>query len=149
MPIHKRLSKDRYYLDIAIAVARRSTCLRRQYGAVIVQNDEIVSTGYNGAARGEANCCDVFDQCPRSHMAHNSGDYSTCPAVHAEQNAMISAPRSEMLGATLYLVGTEAAGDGTRSIIGTCEPCPVCRRMLLNAGIARIVVPQDLTEDPF
>jgi len=140
------MSKDRYYLDIALSVTKRSTCLRRQYGAVIVQDDEIVATGYNGAARGEPNCCDVFDVCPRSHMAHNSGDYSDCPAVHAEQNAMLSASRREMIGATLYLIGTETDDADEKRVIAKCEPCPVCRRMLLNARIARIVGPQDLED---
>lgn len=146
MPPMKRISKDGYYLGIALAVADRSTCLRRKYGAVIVQNDEIVATGYNGAARGEPNCCDVYDVCPRSHMAHNSGDYSDCPAVHAEQNALLSASRKETIGATLYLVGTESDGQGGKHVIDVCTPCPVCRRMILNAGIIRIVGPQDLED---
>lgn len=143
---HPRPSKDRYYLDIALSVSERSTCLRRQYGAVIVRNDEIVATGYNGAARGKPNCCDVHDVCPRAAMAHNSGDYSNCPAVHAEQNALLSAPRSETLDATLYLIGTQEDGDGTPRVIPVCEPCPVCARLLANAGIARVIGPQDLKE---
>ncbi len=104
-----RILKVQYYLNIARDVAMRSTCLRRNYGAVIVKNDEIIATGYNGSARGEANCCDIYDTYPRSHMTHNSGDYSNCPAVHAEQNAMLSASRQSMLGSTLYLVGFAAA----------------------------------------
>lgn len=131
-----RISKDQYYLNIAREVAARSTCLRRNYGAVIVQNDEIIATGYNGSARGEANCCDVYDVCPRSHMAHNSGDYSDCPAVHAEQNAMLSASRRSMLGGTLYLIGFDAT---TGERLDNAEPCPICRRMILNSGIDRIV----------
>ena len=131
-----RISKDEYYLNIAKEVAARSTCLRRNYGAVIVKNDEIIATGYNGSARGEDNCCDIHVTCPRAHMAHNSGDYSDCPAVHAEQNAIISAPRRDMIGATLYLVGISAdSGD----ILDNTEPCPICRRMILNSGIERIV----------
>ena len=131
-----RISKDEYYLNIAREVAARSTCLRRNYGAVIVKNDEIIATGYNGSARGEANCCDIHQTCPRAHMAHNSGDYSDCPAVHAEQNAIISAPRRDMIGATLYLVGISADSG---NILDNTEPCPICRRMILNSGIERIV----------
>ena len=141
----KRISKDNYYLNIAKAVAARSTCLKRNYGCVIVNNDEIIATGYNGAARGEPNCCDIHDTCPRMHVAHNSGDYSDCPAVHAEQNAMLSSSRQKMLGATLYLAGTETLPDGTIQDMTKCEPCPICRRMLRNAGIVRIIGPQNVT----
>lgn len=135
----ERISKSQYYLNIAKAVAARSTCLRRNYGCVIVKNDEIIATGYNGAARGEPNCCDVYEECPRSHMAHNSGDYSDCPAVHAEQNAMLSAPREKMIGATLYLAGFEHLQCGETSEITTCTPCPICARMIRNAGIKDVV----------
>lgn len=142
-----RISKDRYYLDIAMKVAARSTCLKRQYGCVIVKNDEIIATGYNGAARGEPNCCEIYSVCPRLHKDHNSGDYSDCAAVHAEQNAMISASRQEMIGATLYLAGTETRPDGSCDPIRICEPCPICRRMINNAGISRVVGPQDLMNE--
>ena len=131
----KRINKNDYYLNIARAVSRRSTCLRRQYGAVIVKNDEIIATGYNGAPRGEENCCDK-GFCPRTHMAHNSGDYSDCPAVHAEQNAMLSAPRKEMIGAKLYLAGYELKGDEWVPIPDKeTSPCPICGRMIKNAGL--------------
>ena len=140
----KRIDKDTYYLNIARAVAQRSTCLRRHYGAVIVQNDEIVATGYNGSARGEVNCCDVFAQCPRKNRAHNSGDYSDCPAVHAEQNALLSASRREMIGASLYLCGEECVedenGEWTYTLIQDASPCPICQRMINNAGIKKIIV---------
>ena len=140
----KRISKDEYYLGIAMAVSKRSTCLRRRYGAVIVTaNDEIVATGYNGAARREPNCCDVFEECPRKAMAHNSGDYSDCPAVHAEQNALLSAARGELNGATLYLNGEEF-GDSTITPMKECLPCPICGRMIRNSGILRVVGPQDI-----
>lgn len=122
-----------YYLNIAKAVSARSTCLRRQYGAVIVKNDEIISTGYNGGVRGGINCCDR-GSCPRQDMPHNSGDYSQCYGVHAEQNAIISASRSEMLGATLYLFGIENDND-----IEDVQPCPVCMKMIRNAGITKLV----------
>lgn len=127
-----RPDKDHYYLDIAQAVAKRSTCLRRQYGAVIVKNDEIIATGYNGAPRGEPNCCDI-GKCKRIGHAHNDGDYAECHSVHAEMNAIISAARSEMIGATLYLAGFQ---DGK---LIQSEPCPVCRRMLQNAGITNVI----------
>ena len=135
----ERISKAEYYLNIAKAVSARSTCLRRNYGCVIVKNDEIIATGYNGAARGEPNCCNVYKECPRSHMAHNTGDYSDCPAVHAEQNAMLSAPREKMIGATLYLAGFERLPDGKTAEIATCAPCPICSRMIKNSGIGDIV----------
>lgn len=101
----KRISKDEYYLSIAAAVARRSTCLRRQYGAVIIKNDEIISTGYNGAARGEPNCCDTGECWREANNIPHGEQYEKCVAVHAEQNAIISAARHEMLGSVLYLAG--------------------------------------------
>ena len=129
----QRFSKDKYYINIAKAVSKRSTCLRRQYGAVIINNDEIVSTGYNGSPRGETNCCDI-GICKRLDKLHNSGDYSDCHSVHAEQNAIISASRKEMIGATLYLYGEENG-----KVIEDCVPCPICSRMIKNSGIVRIV----------
>lgn len=126
-----RPDKNYYYLGIAAAVSRRSTCLRRQYGAVIVNNDEIVSTGYNGSPRGCENCCDS-GSCNRIGHEHNDGDYSTCNSVHAEMNAIISASRAEMLGATLYLYGEENGN------VINAEPCPICMRMIKNAGIKKI-----------
>ena len=128
----KRPTKDEYYLGIAKAVSKRSTCLKRQYGAVIVNNDEIIATGYNGNPRGLTNCIDL-GYCNRMDKPHNSGDYSDCHSVHAEQNAMLSAARRDMIGATLYLYGEENGKD----IIA--EPCPICKRMIANAGIAHIV----------
>lgn len=131
-----RPSRDEYYMGIAKAVSRRSTCLRRQYGAVIVNNDEIVSTGYNGSPRGGVNCCDT-GICNRIGCAHNDGNYANCCSVHAEMNAVISASRAEMIGATLYLAGFE---DGK---VIKAEPCPICKRMLENAGIERVVGTSD------
>lgn len=133
-----RIDKDKYYLNIAEAVAQRSTCLHRQYGAVIVAGDEIIATGYNGAPRGEANCCDV-GTCYRDthlapinvHAAKHGGQYGICVAVHAEQNAIISAARREMRGATLYLACLDKMIDPT--------PCNMCDRMIKNAGITRVV----------
>lgn len=140
----ERISKDEYYLGIAEAVLKRSTCLKRQYGAVIVKNDEIIATGYNGSPRGTKNCCDT-DVCKRMEVPHNTGDYSDCCSVHAEQNAIISAPRREMIGATLYLVGTECGfSQATQNFlkakkIKNAIPCPICDRMIRNAGIIRVV----------
>ena len=128
-----RPSTDEYYLNIAKAVSARSTCLRRQYGAVIVNNDEIIATGYNGGVRGGINCCDK-GTCPRMNAPHNSGDYSQCFGVHAEQNAIISASRKEMIGSTLYLFGSENGQE-----IENVEPCPVCKKIIRNAGIIKLV----------
>lgn len=145
----KRISKDEYYLGIALAVSKRSTCLKRHYGCVIVKNDEIIATGYNGSPRGETNCCDI-GLCQRLDKPHNSGDYSDCHSVHAEQNAMLSASRKEMIGATMYLAGEEMIveediwGDGTggkmmyMKEIKDCAPCPICERMIKNAGIISV-----------
>lgn len=134
-----RVSKDMYYLNIADAVLARSTCLRRKYGAVIVKDDEIVSTGYNGSPRGEENCIDTGN-CVRETLNVPKGQrYELCVAIHAEQNAIISAARSEMQGATIYIVGREAkTGD-----YADTTPCLICRRMIKNAGIKRCVGMKD------
>ncbi len=136
-----RLCKDEYYLGIANAVCKRSTCLKRHYGAVIVNNDEIIATGYNGNPRGLQNCCDR-GTCTRKDKPHNSGDYSDCFSVHAEQNAMLSAARKDMIGATLYLAGEEEGVFSSffKEIISGVTPCPICQRMILNSGIKEIVV---------
>ncbi len=126
-----RISKNDYYMTIAQAVSQRSTCLKRRYGAVIVKNDEIIATGYNSSPRGTANCCDIHEVCPRTNVAHNSGNYAGCPAVHAEQNAIISASRNDMIGATIYLAGFEYVPEtGAWVSIVNCEPCP----SLMNPG---------------
>lgn len=132
----ERISKDEYYLNIALQVSKRSTCLKRHYGAIIVNNDEIVSTGFNGSPRGCKNCCDI-GICKRLNKPHNSGDYSDCHSVHAEQNAMLSASRREMIGATLYLVGEEFI-DGEWKEVEDSKPCPICARMIMNAGIYQV-----------
>lgn len=140
-PIRKRISKKEYYLNIATAISKRSTCLRRHYGAVIVNNDEIISTGYNGSARNEKNCCDIYNICPRHNKAHNTGDYSDCCSVHAEQNALLSAARNELDNATLYLNGEEYDENGNLIPITDCEPCPICKRMIQNSGIRAVITP--------
>lgn len=132
-----RLSKDEYYLDIAKSVSKRSTCLKRQYGAVIVNNNRIISTGYNGAPHDCVNCCDV-GICDRMNVAHNS-DYTTCRAVHAEMNAIIQATFSEMKDSTLYLVGFDKDGS-----IDDPDCCPMCKRCIINAGIKKIVFGNDV-----
>ena len=133
----QRMSKDKYYLNIADAVLDRSTCLRRKYGAIIVKNDEILSTGYNGAPRGRVNCSQL-GYCNREQLNIPSGQrYELCRSVHAEQNAIINASRSEMLGATLYLVGLENRGGG---YVEAAAPCSLCKRMIINAGIERVIV---------
>lgn len=138
--------KDNYYLHIAQTVSERSTCLKRHYGCVIVNNDEIIATGYNGNPRGEKNCCDS-GVCNRLNKPHNSGDYSDCHSVHAEQNAMLSAARKDMIGATMYIAGFEAIlDDACMREIYPCEPCPICERMIRNAGISRVVTTSDLFE---
>lgn len=130
----KRPSKEDYYLGIAEAVSRRSTCMRLQYGAVIVKDGKIISTGYNGAPVGEKNCCDI-GACKRTEMGVEHGEkYELCRSVHAEANAIISAARDEMLGATLYLVGME---NGKR--MQKAEPCAMCARLIKNAGIKEVV----------
>lgn len=128
-----RISKDEYYLGIALAVAKRSTCLRRQYGVVIVKNDEIISTGYNGAPRDEQNCCDVGSCWRATNNIPHGERYEMCKSVHAEQNAIISASRKDMIGATLYLAGIE--NDKVISAV----PCDICRRLIVNSGIERVV----------
>lgn len=137
-----RPSKEHYYLDIALAVARRSTCLRRQYGAIIVKNDEIIATGYNGSPRGEPNCCDTGVCWREAHNIPHGEQYEKCVSVHAEQNAIISAARSEMIDSTMYLVGIE----DWKVIPGV--PCDICRRMIQNAGIKKIVtIGEDLENE--
>lgn len=129
----RRVDKRAYYLGIAGEVATRSTCIRRQYGAVIVRSDEIISTGYNGSPRGEANCCDIGECWREDNGIPHGEQYEKCVAVHAEMNAIISASRRDMIGSTLYLVGLE---DGKRI---DAKPCDICRRLIVNAGIKEVV----------
>ena len=132
-----RIDKQNYYLDIAATVLERSTCMRRCYGAIIVQNDEIVSSGYNGAPRGRKNCGDL-GYCAREAMNIPSGQrYELCRSVHAEANAIISAPRREVLGATLYMACKDPA---TGELVPGSTSCSMCRRLIINAGISRVVI---------
>lgn len=132
-----RISKENYYLDIAQTVLERATCLRRIYGAIIVKNDEIISTGYNGAPRGRRNCVDM-GYCTREAMRVPRGErYELCRSVHAEANAIISASRRDMIGATIYLVGRDA---GTGELLPDAMSCSMCKRQIINAGIDKIVI---------
>lgn len=138
-----RISKDEYYLDIALAVSKRSTCLKRHYGCVVVKDDRIVATGYNGSPRGEVNCCDI-GICKRAN-AERYSDYTLCESVHAEQNAIISASAEELKGATMYLACEDRRwSEVNQSYFDWKEdknpiPCPLCMRMIKNAGIAKVV----------
>lgn len=132
-----RVDKVNYYLDIAETVLERGTCLRRNFGAIIVNNDEIISTGYVGAPRGRKNCCDI-GYCTREKLKIPRGErYELCRSVHAEQNAIISASRKDMIDGTLYLVGirkdTGEYEDGANS-------CQTCRKMIINAGIKEVII---------
>lgn len=135
-----RVSKENYYLDIAQTVCERSTCLRRRFGAIIVKNDSIISTGYNGAPRGRKNCDDL-GYCYREKLGIPRGErYEMCRSVHAEANAIIAAPREQMLGSTLYMVCTSPV-DG--SVMPGTTSCMMCKKLAINAGIERIVVRDD------
>ncbi|WBY63565.1 MAG: CMP/dCMP-type deaminase domain-containing protein [Thermocaproicibacter melissae] len=131
-----RTDKTNYYLDIAETVLERGTCLRRNFGAIIVNHDEIISSGYTGAPRGRKNCIDL-GYCVRESLGVPRGErYELCRSVHAEMNAIISAARDEMIGATLYLVGREAK---TGEYVKNPAPCSLCKRLIINAGIIRVV----------
>lgn len=138
-----RIDKENYYLDIAETVLERSTCRRICCGAIIVRNDEIVSTGYNGAPRGRANCIDL-GYCVRERKNVPRGQrYELCRSVHAEMNAIISAARSETLGATLYMACRDPE---TGSLVPGMTSCAMCRRLIINAGISRVVIRNTKTD---
>ena len=133
----QRRDRENYYLDLAQAVLGRGTCLRRNFGAIIVKNDQILSTGYAGAPRGRQNCSDL-GVCLREKLGVPRGErYELCRSVHAEANAIIHASRSEMTGATLYLVGVDAQ---TEELVPDASPCSMCKRMIINAGISRVII---------
>lgn len=141
--MNERRDKINYYLDIAETVAGRSTCLRKHYGAIIVKNDEIISTGYNGAPRGRKNCIDL-NYCIREEMNIPSGErYELCRSVHAEANCIISASRRDMLGATLYLACRDGKTDELQA--GT-NSCTMCKRQIINAGIKTVIIRDTKTE---
>ena len=138
-----RIDKQNHYLNIAEAVLERGTCLRRNYGAIIVKNDEIISTGYVGSPRGCVNCCDI-GVCFRDELKlPQNQSYDKCRSVHAEMNAIISAQRKDMIGSTLYLVGKLKKENRYADNV---EPCLICRRLIINAGIKNVVVRRDATK---
>ena len=135
----ERPSKKEYYLGLAKEVAKRSTCLRRRYGAVIVNHDQIISTGYVGAPRGSKNCIDV-GHCPREKAGVPSGErYELCRSVHAEMNAVIHAARGDMAGGTVYLVGL---APDTDTFLDDSEPCRLCKRVIINSGLKYVYAQQ-------
>ena len=135
--MNERISKPNYYLDIARTVASRATCLRKKFGAVIVKDDTIVSTGYNGAPRGRKNC-DEIGSCMRDKLGIPRGErYELCRSVHAEQNAIIAASRERMIGATLYLACIDSK---TGELVGDVMSCMMCKRAVINAGIENVVI---------
>jgi dCMP deaminase len=132
-----RRDKYNYYLDIAETVLERGTCLRRNYGAIIVKNDEIISTGYSGAPRGRKNCSDL-GYCIRQKLNIPRGQhYEKCRSVHAEANCIISASRRDMIGATLYLVGKDMESG---EYVENSSSCAMCKRFIINAGIDRVII---------
>ena len=138
MEENKRMDKINYYLDIAEAVSKRGTCLRKNFGCIIVKNDEIIATGYTGSPRGRANCIDL-GYCTKKKIfpdIHHGG-YDACRSVHAEQNAMLSASRKDMIGATMYLVGKRV---DTREYEPGANSCQMCRKMIINAGIKEVII---------
>ncbi|MBQ7348001.1 MAG: cytidine deaminase [Clostridia bacterium] len=138
-----RVSKHNYYLDIAQTVAERSTCLRKMFGAIIVKNDSIISTGYNGAPRGRKNCSDL-GTCMRDKLNIPRGErYELCRSVHAEANAIIAASREQMLGATLYMACIDTK---TGELVAGTSSCMMCKRQILNAGISTLIV-RDTKDD--
>lgn len=138
-----RVSKDNYYLDIAQTVSERATCLRKKYGAIIVKNDIIIATGYNGAPRGRENCTDL-NRCMREKLGLPRGErYEMCRSVHAEANAIIAASRENMIGSTLYMCCTNPSDGGIVS--GTCS-CLMCKKLIINAGIETVVVRETADE---
>lgn len=138
-----RIDKNNYYLDIAETVLERGTCLRRNFGAIIVRNDQILSTGYTGAPRGRKNCIDM-GECLRSKLNIPRGErYELCRSVHAEANAIISASRNDMIGATMYLVGREVKSG---ELVENTAPCAMCKRLIINAGIDKVVIRRTATE---
>lgn len=139
----ERVSKHNYYLDIAQTVSERSTCLRKRYGAIIVKDDSIVSTGYNGAPRGRKNCCDI-GSCTRETLGIPRGErYELCRSLHSEMNAIISASREEMMGATMYMCCTDPK---TGDVVGGVSSCMMCKRFIINSGISTVIIRENKFE---
>ena len=138
-----RTDKNNYYLDIAETVLERGTCLRRNFGAIIVRNDQIISSGYSGAPRGRKNCMDM-GFCQRERLNIPRGErYELCRSVHAEANAIISASRNDMIGSTMFLVGHEMS---TGALVADANSCSMCKRLIINAGIDQVIIRRTRTE---
>ena len=141
----ERVSKEDTYLNCAEVFAYRSTCLKRKYGAVIVKNDAVISTGYNGSPRGTENCCDR-GECPRIPLELHQGEgYGRCRAVHAEANALLNCSREQTVGADLYLTGVNPADGSTHQ----AKPCPLCARMIIQAGIRNVYLRQSSNAEDY
>lgn len=139
----KRIDKYNYYLDICETILERGTCLRKNYAAIIVKNDEIIATGYTGAPRGRKNCSDL-GWCRREQLNIPRGTrYELCRSVHAEQNAIISARRQDMIGAEMYLVGKEQK-DG--QYVKNASSCSLCKRLIINSGINNVIIRDSKTD---
>ncbi len=142
---NKRISKINTYLNVAETFAYRSTCIKRKYGAVIVKDDAVVSTGYNGSPRGFENCCDI-GRCPRIEKdLHQGQGYDICRAIHAEQNALLNCSREQTLGADLYLAGVNPEDNSVHQ----AKPCPLCARMIIQAGIRNVIMRTGKGEDAY
>ena len=134
----KRISKIDMYLNCAESFAYRSTCIKRKYGAVIVKDDAVISTGYNGSPRGFENCCDI-GRCPRMERNLHQGEgYGMCRAIHAEANALLNCSREQTIGADLYLTGIDPEDNS----IHKAQPCPICARTIIQAGIHNVIMRQ-------
>ncbi len=139
----RRRDKDNYYLDIAQTVAERGTCLRRNFGAIIVKDDNIISTGYTGAPRGRKNCCDIND-CIRDDLNIPHGErFELCRSVHAEANAIIAAARDKMLQGVMYIVCMDAKSG---EIVAGVTSCAMCKKLIINAGLSKVVI-RDTKDD--
>ncbi len=136
----QRRDKTNYYLDLAEVVSQRCTCLRRHYGAIIVKNDEVIATGYVGAPRGRKNCTDLGSCIREARQIPRGERYELCRSVHAEANAIISAPRSQMIGSAMYLAGLEMPSG---NYVSNACSCSMCKRLIINAGITTVYVRED------
>lgn len=138
-----RINKKNYYLNIAETVSERGTCLRRNFGAIIVNNDQIISTGYVGAPRSRKNCIDLGFCIREKNEVPRGERYELCRSVHAEANAIIHASRERMIGSTMYLVGKDAK---TGEYVENANSCSMCKRLIINAGIKRVIIRNSPTE---
>ena len=142
---NQRISKINTYLNVAETFAYRSTCIKRKYGAVVVKDDTVISTGYNGSPRGYDSCCDL-GKCPRIELDMHQGEgYGICRAIHAEQNALLNCSREQTVGADLYLAGVNPANN----TVHKAKPCPLCARLIIQAGIANVILRIGEKEDDY